>query len=144
MGKSYPFYNTTIGFDRLFDELTRNHTQTNAFPPHNIIKEDDEHYVIELAVAGYSPEDLEVQVENGVLSVKTIEGSFVEREYLHKGISSKHFIKQFTLADDVIVNEVDLNNGILAINLERIIPEEKKPRVIPIGGVKPQLLNESA
>ena len=144
MGKSFPFYNTTIGFDRLFDELARNHTTNQNFPPHNIVKHTEENYCIELAVAGYDEKELEVSYENGILTVESIGGLNPGVEYLYKGISSKSFVKQFTLADDVIVDTVDLTNGILTIRLNRIIPEEKKPRVIPINGDKKEqiYLNE--
>lgn len=142
MGKSYPHYNTTIGFDRLFDELSRGVNQTNHFPPHNIVKEDETNYKIELAVAGYADEWLEVSLNDGTLTVKTIDVETNAPEYIHKGITSKHFSKDFTLSEDVIVSDVNLVNGILTVNLIRIVPEEKKPRVIPINADK-QLLNEN-
>lgn len=141
MGKSYPFYNTTIGFDKLFDELSRGSNQTNNFPPHNIIKEDETNYKIELAVAGYSEDLLEVSFDDGTLTVKTLDVETNAIDYIHKGITSKFFSKEFILADEMVVDSVSLDNGILSVNMSRVVPEEKKPRVIPINTAK-QLLTE--
>lgn len=150
MGKNYPFYNTTIGFEKLFDELTdfgsyskSINAKQNAFPLHNIVKISDTVYDIELAVAGYSQEQLEVSYKDSVLTVETKDLDRDDKEYIHKGISSKNFHKQFMLADDIIVGSVNLKDGILKVGLLRIIPEEKKPKVFQIGSGDPQLLTES-
>ena len=125
----------TVGFDsmfdRLFDDVERNRN-INSFPPYNIRKEEDDFYTIEMAVAGFSKEDLEAELKDGVLTVRS-KNDNEEGEYLHRGIAKRSFSKSFTLADDMIIKEADLINGMLTISLERIIPEEKKPRIIEIG-----------
>ena len=122
----------TIGFDRYFDELNRlsSHTQTN-YPPYNIVKEDAENFCIELAVAGFGKKDIDITKEKNVL---TIEGKIDEdsKDFVHKGLASRAFKRSFTLADDVVVNGASMENGMLYIELERIVPEEKKPRNIEI------------
>ena len=125
----------TVGFDsmfeRLFDDVERNGDST-GFPPYNIKKANDDLYTIEMAVAGFSKEDLEAELKDGVLTVRS-KSEKDEGEYLHRGIAKRSFSRSFTLTDDMIVKEADLINGMLTINLERIIPEEKKPRIIEIG-----------
>ena len=125
----------TVGFDsmfdRLFDDVERNGNIT-GFPPYNIRKDQDDLYTIEMAVAGFSKDDLEAELKDGVLTVRS-KTEKEEGEYLHRGIAKRSFSKSFTLADDMVIQSADLVNGMLTINLERIIPEEKKPRMIEIG-----------
>jgi len=125
----------TVGFDsmfdRLFDDVERNGNVT-SFPPYNIRKEQDDFYIIEMAVAGFSKDDLEAELKEGVLTVSS-KTEKEEREYLHRGIAKRSFSKSFTLADDMVIQSADLVNGMLTINLERIVPEEKKPKIIEIG-----------
>lgn len=126
-----------VGFDRMWSELdqyiTEGITKSPAFPRHNIVKLGDDRYSIELAVAGYDREDLNVEVKNNQL---VISGEMDEdgKEYLHKGISGKSFVKTFTLNDNVIVEEADLMlNGLLVITLTMKSPEVEESHRIPIG-----------
>tara|TARA_Y100001970_G_C14236147_1_gene861914 strand:- start:2364 stop:2837 length:474 start_codon:yes stop_codon:yes gene_type:complete len=125
----------TVGFDsifdRLFDDYDRN-SNNSGFPPYNIRKEQDDLYTIEMAVAGFSKEDLEAEVKDSILTVRS-KTEKEEGEYLHRGIAKRSFSRSFTLSDDMVVKDADLVNGMLTISLERIIPEEKKPRMIEIG-----------
>ena len=129
----------SVGFDSMFDRLFgENFHPTNSqqgYPPYNIRKEGDTKYFIELAVAGFSEEDLEVELKEGILSVqsKHDENQKDETTYVHRGIAKRTFERNFTLSDDVIVKGCGLINGMLTVELERVIPEEKKSRSIPIG-----------
>ena len=124
-----------VGFEHLFSELERLTSGTpgqDNYPPHNIVKLDDEHFSIEMAVAGFSKDDVEVELKDGTL---TISGSKTEdeRNYAHKGISSRKFSKSFRLAEYVVVDDADLANGVLVVNLRVDIPEEKRPQKIKIN-----------
>lgn len=129
------FYKTTVGFDRLFNEIERqfaNSTPT-GYPPYNIAKFDNNTYIISVAVAGFRMEDLEVTVEGNTLTVK---GTAPEQdetvEYLHKGIAGRSFERQFQIADYVEVKDAALELGVLNITLQRNIPEALLPRRIDI------------
>ena len=126
----------TVGFDRIFDQLNNHyalHQSNTGFPPYNIRKEGDYNFVIELALAGLSQDDLEVQVAEGTLTVRSVEKKQEDGgELLHRGISYRQFSRSWTLADDVVVNDAKMENGMLMIHLERVVPEEKKPRKITI------------
>lgn len=140
-----PFF---VGFDRIFDRMhTMNELQAkqSAYPPYNLVKTDENHYVVEMAVAGWTREDLDITVEDGTLTIEgkvETDSDAVETEYLHKGIAKRHFKRSFTLADTVVVNDADLADGILTIELENVIPEEKKPRKIEIGVRQQEFLLE--
>jgi len=125
-----------VGFDHLFDELDRvaRHANDN-YPPHNIVKVDDHNYQIELAVAGFAREELDIEVKDRSLTVK---GKHENRgrEYIHKSISNKKFEKTFRLSEYVQVNGADLKDGILAIELEVVVPEEMRPRKIEISNTR--------
>lgn len=123
----------SIGFDRMFDNLM-NVPTASTYPPYNIVKNEDDKFTLEIAVAGFSKDEIEIEFKENILKIESKsrpEGDD-EKEYLHKGISNKRFIKSFTLSDDVVVNGADMKDGILKIDMERIIPEEKKPRLIKI------------
>ena len=127
-----------VGFDRVFDDMFKhvNHNQnsTGGYPPYNIVR-DGEKFQIEIALAGIAKEDLDITVAEGVLTVEHTPEGEVESsgwEWLHKGISQRHFKRNFTLSDDIVVNGSRMENGMLFIELERIIPDEKKPRTIQI------------
>ena len=125
----------TVGFDSMFDRLFGDIQRTetaSGFPPYNIRKDEEEKYTIEMAVAGFSQEDLEVQLKEGVLTIRS-KSEKEEKEYLHRGIARRAFSRSFTLSDDIVVKGADLVNGMLTIDLERIVPEEKKSRLIEIG-----------
>ena len=122
-----------VGFDHLFDELDQVARQANShYPPHNIVRVDEETYLVELAVAGFARDELEIEVNDRTLSVR---GEHVNRgrEYIHKGISAKKFYRTFRLSEYVQVHGADLVDGILAIELKVVLPEEKRPRKIEIG-----------
>jgi molecular chaperone IbpA len=124
-----------VGFDRQFNRLNDyiSHQQTSTgFPPYNIRKEGDLNHVIEMALAGFSKDDIEIEVAQGVLTIKSMKENENDDETIHRGISYRKFNRKFTLADDIVVNDAKLENGLLTINLEQIIPEEKKPKLIKI------------
>ncbi len=134
-----PLYRTIVGFDRLADMIDTAAKQEPAggYPPYNIEQLGEHEYQIELAVAGFSEDDLDIQVQENVL---TISGKRVpstdgdSRNFLHRGIAERSFERRFHLADNVEVREAELLNGLLQVRLEREIPEEKKPRQISING----------
>ena len=122
-----------VGFDRMFDNLSRyvdNNTTSTGFPPYNIRKEGDYNYVIEMALAGFGKDDIEVEVADGTLSVRSVKENSEDDSTLYRGISSRRFERKFTMADDIVVNGARLENGMLSLELERVVPEEKKPRLI--------------
>ncbi len=129
-GQFRPF---AIGFDRYFEDLERmsNITQTN-YPPYNVVKEDDEHFSVELAVAGFSKKDVSITKEKNVL---VIEGKVEDesKDFVHKGLASRAFKRSFTLADDVEISGASLKDGILVVSLERVIPEEDRRVSIKIS-----------
>ena len=127
------FMGLSVGFDSLFNRIPTVAQQDNGYPPYNIRKVDDYIYVIEIALAGFSERDIEVEVADGVLSVRSKEDKdTVETEYVHRGIARRSFARKWTLSDDMIVNGAEFQNGLLNINLEKVVPEEKKPRIVPI------------
>ena len=124
-----------VGFDRQFDRLwdyATHQAESSGFPPYNIQKVEDFKYNIEMALAGFSKEDIEVEVADGVLSIKSIKETDGKENNLYHGIAIRQFTRKFTLADDIVVNDAKLENGMLTISLERIIQEEKKPRQITV------------
>lgn len=134
-----PLYRTIVGFDRLADMIDTAAKQEPAggYPPYNIEQLGEHEYRIELAVAGFSEDDLDIQVQENVLTVagKRIPVEDAEgRNFLHRGIAERSFERRFHLADNVEVRDAELKNGLLAVRLERQIPEEKKPRQIAING----------
>jgi molecular chaperone IbpA len=124
-----------IGFDNLWDRFQNIETinSSSNYPPYNIIKHDAENWSIELAVAGFKRSELDVELAEGVLTVLAkAESTDEEKEYVHRGLAKRAFTRKWTLADDVVVQDASLVDGVLVIKLERIIPEEKKPRKIEI------------
>ena len=124
-----------VGYDRVFDQLQKyvtNNVQSSGFPPYNIQKGGDYNYTIELALAGFSKDDIEVEVADGTLSVRSDKKSEPDDYSIHRGISYRRFDRKFTLADDIVVAGASLENGLLRIELERVVPEEKKPRLIEV------------
>ena len=124
-----------IGFDRVFDAVTRLHTveggQSSSFPPYNIKKLDAENYEIQIALAGFSKSELDITVEDGNLVVKG-EQEKSEDDFLHKGIAERNFTRTWALADELRVTGSKLKDGVLTISLVHEIPEEKKPTSIEI------------
>ena len=131
---------STIGFDRLLstvDEFEKmfNTTKLATYPPYNIIKEDDTHYTIEVAVSGFKRQEIEIEAAGNKLyvngAIQLNESNDVQ--YLHRGIGTRDFSHKFTIADTVVVKDADLVDGLLKIRLVSIVPEEQKPRKIKIG-----------
>jgi molecular chaperone IbpA len=125
----------SIGFDRMFDTLFDENVSTTNYPPYNIVKVSDTEYAIQIAVAGFDKKDIEIETKENTLTVKSVEKKeelMDDTTYLHKGISNRAFTRSFTIADDVVVKGATFENGLLNVELERIIPEEKKPRLINI------------
>ena len=124
-----------VGYDRIFDQLqlyAKNNLQSQGFPPYNIQKGGDTTYTIEMALAGFGKEDITVELTENTLSVRSDKKDESDEYTFHRGISYRKFDRKFTLADDIVVNSAGLENGMLTIELERIIPEEKKPRIIEV------------
>ena len=123
-----------VGFDHVFDTLNRyvDNQQAQGFPPYNIRKEGDYHYVIEMALAGFGKEDIQVEIAENTLSIRSVKENSEDDETQYRGISFRRFERKFTLSDDLVVNNANLENGMLYIDLERIVPEEKKPRLIEV------------
>jgi len=126
-----------IGFDRMFEELNRTfaNSKSGNYPPHNIVRVSDTKFAVEVAVAGFAESEINVELADNVL---TVTGSKVKDpeqpapDYLHQGISNRDFVRSFTLAENVEVREAVVENGILSVNLELVIPEEKKPKTIAL------------
>lgn len=132
-----PLYRSAVGFDRLFQLLDAAATQDSAtgYPPYNIERTDEDNYRVEIAVAGFKPEELQIDVNAGVLTVqgRKAANDGPERRYLHRGLAERNFERRFQLADHVIVDGADLADGLLTIALRRELPEQLKPRTIAIG-----------
>ena len=124
-----------VGFDRVFDQLqnyVENNSTSTGYPPYNIRKDGEYNYDIEMALAGFSKKDIEVEVADGVLTIRSVKENEDDENNLYRGISYRKFNRKFTLADDIIVKDAKLQDGLLKISLEKIIPEEKKPRLITV------------
>jgi len=124
----------SVGYDSIFNRLKSaiEQGQGSSYPPYNIRKKSEYLYEIELAVAGFGQKDINIELADGVITVKSIKENSSEEEILHRGISYRKFEKRFSIADDIQVKGAKLENGLLTIDLERIVPEEKKPRTIAI------------
>ena len=125
-----------VGFDRVFDTLNRyadNTVQSTGFPPYNIRKEGEYNYVIEMALAGFSNKDIEVEITENTLYIRSTKEDVSEADSeIYRGIAYRKFERKFTLADSFVVNGAKLENGMLTVDLERVVPEEKKPRLITV------------
>jgi len=129
-----PFFRSTVGFDHLFDMLDQIADTGTAYPPYNIERTDENNYRVTLAVAGFAEKDLSVEVRDGVLAVTGRREDGQKQGYLYQGIAGRAFERRFQLAEHVEVKAAKLENGLLHIDLERVVPEEKKPRRILING----------
>lgn len=129
-----------VGFDRLFNTFeTRFANQlTSNYPPHNIVRKDEQNYFIEIAVAGFHKDEISVEVEGDVITVKgeRKRDEDLELQYLHRGLSARDFVRSFQMAEHMVVKGAAIQDGILRIDMEFVIPEDKKPRVIDIVEVK--------
>ena len=133
-----PWLGTTVGFDSMFDRLVSNFdapTVTN-YPPYDIVKTGDYTYDIVLAVAGFSKNSVEIKYEDGTLTVSGKKESPANDHTLYRGIATRTFSRRFSLSDDTVVTGADLKDGLLTIELKKIVPEEKKARLIPISEPK--------
>ena len=142
-----------IGFDHIFDQLENIHKHAkDHYPPHNVVKDSEMKFTVEMAVAGFKKEHIDIEVKDHVLTIKGNRPSRRAQElYVHKGISAKNWKKSFRLSEYTEVIGADLEDGILAVNLEVVLPKEKQPRKISIGkneenndNTSNQLLTESA
>jgi molecular chaperone IbpA len=135
-----PLYRSTVGFDHLsnlLDAVNRNDASQPSYPPYNIEAVEKDKYQITMAVAGFVESELELQSEKQTLTVKgKKEEADGKRNYLHQGIAARNFERRFQLADHVEVVGANLANGLLYIDLVRVIPEAMRPKLIPINGVE--------
>ena len=138
-----PLYRSAVGFDRLAGllESAARSSQENGWPPYNIETTGENAYRIEIAVAGFRPDELNIEVKENLLTVtgrKTAnDDASANRTYLHRGLAERDFERRFQLADYVVVSEANLVNGLLSISLKRELPEALKPRRIEIGAGQP-------
>ena len=131
---AYP-RNAFLGFDHIFDQLENIHRHAkDHYPPHNVVKESEMKYTLEMAVAGFRKDHIDIELKEGVLTIKGNRPARREQDkYVHKGISARNWEKSFRLSEYTEVTGADLVDGILTVNLEVILPEEKQPRKINIG-----------
>jgi len=142
-----PFYRSAIGFDRLFQMLDQStgFDSESTYPPYNIERTGENAYRITLAVAGFSPDELKIEVKEQTLSVSGEKAAEPEgKNYLHRGIAARAFERRYQLADHVDVTGANFENGLLHVDLVRNIPESKKPRTIPIGSADTKQLEAKA
>ena len=131
------FRRSSVGFDRLFDMLENSTFGSENYPPFDLIKVDDNHYRIEVAVAGFRGDEIEITSQQNVLVLRGQKTEDDGSNYVHRGIANRSFERRFALADHIQVRGADLKDGMLAIDLVREIPEAMKPRRIAIGGTQP-------
>jgi molecular chaperone IbpA len=142
-----PLYRSTVGFDRLFQLLdgAQSFESDNGYPPYNIERVAENEYRITMAVAGFSQDDVKLEVKESTLTVKAEKKpDEKQRQYLHRGIATRAFERRFQLADHVEVSGADLKDGLLHIDLVRNVPERLKPRTIPIGASAPKQIEAQA
>ena len=132
-----PLYRSTVGFDSLasmLDHAAGFDNEANAYPPYNIERLTENEYRITMAVAGFSKQDVQIEVKENTLSIRgEKKEADQERTFLHRGIASRAFERRFQLADHVEVRGADVKDGLLSVDLEREVPERLKPRTIEIG-----------
>lgn len=134
----------TLGFENMLQDIEKllgnqMKVDTNTFPPHNIIQVDDNHYLIELAIAGFTEKEIDITVDNGILTIKGEKiksENVLEPNYLYRGIGTRSFSKSIRLADTIEVQNAEYENGILKIALENVKPENTKPLKITVNTVK--------
>ncbi len=129
-----PLYRSTVGFDRVFQMLDgATDAQTQGYPPYNIERLDENDYRITMAVAGFAQKDISIESRENALTISGKQPEETKRNYLHQGIAGRAFERRFQLAEHVEVTGATLENGLLHIELKRVIPDAKKPRRIEIG-----------
>jgi molecular chaperone IbpA len=126
-----PFF---IGFNRELDRLSTVHNLATrqAYPPYDILKLDEDTYKLSLAVAGFSKTDIDVSVDNGTLIIKGEIAEVTDAQVVHKGIAARKFTRTFALGEYMEVSSAELKDGMLTINIVRVVPEDKKPKVIKV------------
>ena len=132
-----------VGFDRTFDTLSllaNSKTQNTNYPPYNIRKLPEDKYSIELAVAGFDEKDIDIEVSEQNLIIEGKKSDEMNENLIHQGLASRNFNRKFVLSEDMVVQGAALSNGILYIGIQRVIPEHKKPKKIPLTS-KESLLN---
>lgn len=145
---TWPGQTWTIGFDSMFNRLEKLNEKPSGYPPHNVVKHDDNQFEIAIAVAGFNEKDLLVEQDENVLTIASKDVDLNgDKEYIHKGIATRKFDKAFTLGEFIEVKDVSLVDGILSVYLEKNIPEEKKPKTFkinnaPVGSSDPEFLSE--
>ena len=145
---TWPGQTWTVGFDSMFNRLEKLNEKPSGYPPHNVVKHDDDQFEIAIAVAGFNEKDLLVEQDENVLTIASKDVDLNgDKEYIHKGIATRKFDKAFTLGEFIEVKDVSLVDGILSVYLEKNIPEEKKPKTFkinntPIGSSDPEFLSE--
>ena len=127
-----PYRPFTVGFDSLWDRLQTLELDVPNYPPYNIRKIDDLKYSIDLALAGFGKKDVSINYADNSLTIKSKPNDKKADDVVHRGISQRAFKRTFALADDVVVNDAKFENGLLSIELEKIVPEEKRPKEIKI------------
>lgn len=134
-----PLYRSSVGFDRfgnLLDAAFQTEKTSAGYPPYNIEVAEEDKYAITIAVAGFKQDELDIQIENSVLTVRGKKSETEEKNYLHQGIATRSFERKFNLADHIEVTGADLQDGLLVIELVKEVPEAMKPRTIAIGESK--------
>jgi molecular chaperone IbpA len=134
---------SSVGFDRLFEMLENDNLAGENYPPFDLIKDDENRFRIEIAVAGFRSEEIEITSQQNQLLVRGQKSSEESSNYVHRGIANRSFERRFALADHIQVRGADLRDGMLAIELVREIPEAMKPRKIEIGGSKQEQIEGS-
>ena len=139
-----PLYRSSVGFDRfgnLLDAAFQTEKTSGGYPPYNIEVVEENQYAITIAVAGFKRDELDLQVENGVLTVRGKKGDTAEKNYLHQGIATRSFERKFNLADHIEVTNADLQDGLLLVTLVKEVPEAMKPRKIQIGSASAAVID---
>ena len=138
-----PLYRSTVGFDRIFDLLEQSNRAEANWPPYNIERTGEDQYRISMAVAGFSPDEIEIVQQQNTLFVAGHKKAEAESaQVLHRGLASRSFKQSFNLADHVKVTKAALENGLLVLDLVREVPEALKPRRIEIGGGAPRAMSQ--
>jgi len=133
-----PYRRSTVGFDRLFNLLESGMREDDGYPPFDIERQGEDSYRITLAVAGFRPDEIEIVAQQNQLTVTGKRAEDKDQgQYLHRGIAARAFERRFQLADFVEVRSASFDNGMLRIDLQRVLPEAMKPRKIEIGGSTP-------
>ncbi len=138
-----PLFRTAIGFDRLAGLLASAQVADVSYPPYNIERTGEDAYRLTMAVAGFGPDDIELTVKDNALFVAGRVAGNRQGEVLYRGIAGRPFERRFVLADHIVVEGADLQNGLLHVALKRVVPEQLKPRRIPVGTSQPKALDSA-